>query len=91
LLQISDAYKLGVPMKPDVKNGKGELVGRGEGGLRRGRWSHDYRPYPFNGGFLPVVQVAKAVLGTGFRGGLAWKFLIRAPMRKAGRGRDREI
>lgn len=34
----------------------------------RRRWSHDYKPYPFNGGFLPVVQATKAVLGTGFRG-----------------------
>jgi sugar phosphate isomerase/epimerase len=69
LLQISDAYKLSVPLKPDVQNEKGEIIGQGEGSLRaRGRWSHDYRPYPFNGGFLPVVQVTKAVLGTGFRG-----------------------
>lgn len=26
------------------------------------------RPAPFNGGYLPVVDVAKAVLKTGFRG-----------------------
>lgn len=36
-----------------------------EKGLRpRGRWSHDFRPVPFNGGYLPVVDVAKAVLRT---------------------------
>ena len=69
LLQISHAYKLSVPMKADVENENGEVFWQGENGLRaRGRWSHDYRPYPFNGGWLPVVQVAKAVLGTGFRG-----------------------
>ena len=59
MLQISDAYK---PPKP---------IGRekDESGLRsRGQWSHDYRPYPFNGGYLPVTAVAKAVLKTGFRG-----------------------
>ena len=40
-----------------------------ESGLRpRGRWSHDCRPLPFDGGYLPVVEVTKAVLGTGFRG-----------------------
>lgn len=69
VLQISDAYKLSVPMKVDVEDEKWEVIGQSEDGLRaRGRWSHDYRPYPFNGGFLPVVQVAKAVLGTGFGG-----------------------
>ncbi len=69
LLQISDAHKLSVPLKPDVENEKGEIVGQHEQGLRaRARWSRDYRPYPFNGGYLPVVQVVKAVLGTGFRG-----------------------
>lgn len=59
LLQISDAYKPPAPMEDSVD----------EQGLRpRGRWSHDFRPYPFNGGFLPVTDVAKAVLKTGFRG-----------------------
>lgn len=39
-----------------------------ESGLRpRGRWSHDFRPVPFDGGYLPVVDVAKAVLRTGTR------------------------
>lgn len=59
LLQISDAYKMDPPLSPEPD----------ESGLRpRGRWSHDYRPLPFDGGYLPVVEVTKAVLGTGFRG-----------------------
>ena len=45
---------------------KNELDGSG---MRpRGRWSHDWRPLPFEGGYLPVVEVVKAVLQTGFRG-----------------------
>lgn len=87
VLQISDAYKLGVPMKADVKNEKGEVMGHGPGGLRaRGRWSHSYRPYPFNGGFLPVVQVAKAVLGTGFRGWFSMEVFDSGHNAKAGPG-----
>ncbi|KAL8788967.1 MAG: hypothetical protein Q9213_001376 [Squamulea squamosa] len=59
ILQISDAYKPPKPLdaEPD------------EQGLRaRGRWSSCLRPVPFDGGYLPVVDVAKAVLETGFRG-----------------------
>lgn len=59
LLQVSDAYKMSPPIenKPD------------ESGLRpRGQWSHDYRPMPYDGGYLPVVDFSKAVLATGFRG-----------------------
>ena len=57
--QISDAYKMAPPLGKDVD----------ESGLRpRGRWSHDWRPLPFQGGYLPVVDVVKAVLGTGYRG-----------------------
>lgn len=58
LLQISDAYKLSVPLSEEPD----------EDGLRpRGRWSHDYRPYPFNGGYLPIIDMARAVLQTGAR------------------------
>jgi sugar phosphate isomerase/epimerase len=58
LLQISDGYKPSTPLENKDD----------ESGLRpRGQWSHDYRPYPFNGGYLPVVDVAKAVLRTGTR------------------------
>lgn len=59
LLQISDVYKPPVPLKNETIDG-----------LRpRGRWSHDFRPYPFNGGAYTkqAVDVAKAVLGTGSR------------------------
>lgn len=63
LLQISDAYKLSTP-----------ITSEDEDGLRpRGRWSHDFRPVPFNGGYLPVVEVAKAVLRTGFRGWFSYE------------------
>lgn len=61
LLQISDAYKPPRPLKNEAIED-----------LRpRGRWSHDFRPYPFGGGQYTeqVVVVAKAVLGTGSR---AW-------------------
>lgn len=59
LLQISDAYKP-VPRPIERKD---------KGGLRpRGQWSHDFRPFPYSGGYLPVEEVAQAVLRTGFRG-----------------------
>lgn len=57
-LQISDAYRVAPPLqnKPD------------ESGLRpRGQWSHDYRPIPYDGGYLPIEDFTKAVLRTGFR------------------------
>ena len=60
--QISDAYKPSRPLSSEPD----------ESGLRpRGRWSHDLRPMLFNGGYLPVVDVVKAVLKTGFRGWLS--------------------
>lgn len=60
LLQISDAYKPrpGPIACKDTSNG-----------LRpRGQWSHDFRPFPYNGGYLPVQEVTQSVLQTGFRG-----------------------
>jgi sugar phosphate isomerase/epimerase len=58
IFQISDAYK---PTKAID-------TGVGEDGLRpRGRWSHDFRPMPYNGGYLPIMPMVKAVLDTGFR------------------------
>ncbi|KAH7193898.1 xylose isomerase-like protein [Fusarium flagelliforme] len=62
LLQISDAYKMDPPIE-DVKD---------ETGARpRSRWSHDYRPLPCNGGYLPVQDMVAAVLKTGFRSWLS--------------------
>ena len=59
ILQISDAYK---PKKPIAAK-------QDEQGLRpRGQWSMKLRPVPFDGGYLPVVDVTRAVLKTGFRG-----------------------
>lgn len=58
LLQISDAYKMDPPLQDKAD----------ENGLRpRGQWSHDYRPLPYDGGYLPVEDFTKAVLKTGFR------------------------
>ncbi|KAK4160226.1 xylose isomerase-like protein [Cladorrhinum sp. PSN259] len=57
--QISDAYKVDSPPLSDKE----------EEGLRpRGRWSHESRPLPYDGGYLPITEVATAVLATGFRG-----------------------
>jgi len=52
LLQISDAYQVPEPFAKEAN----------EQGLRpRGRWSHDFRPLPFSGGYLPIVDVTTAV------------------------------
>jgi sugar phosphate isomerase/epimerase len=64
LLQISDAYKV-----PQPFNAERDQAGL----LPRGRWSHDFRPLPYNGGYLPVVDVARAVLKTGFRGWFSYE------------------
>jgi sugar phosphate isomerase/epimerase len=64
LLQISDAYKVPQPLSAERDDA---------GLLPRGRWSHDFRPLPYNGGYLPVVDVAKAVLRTGFRGWFSYE------------------
>lgn len=64
LLQISDAYKVPQPLNSERDD---------SGLLPRGRWSHDFRPLPYSGGYLPVVDVAKAVLRTGFRGWFSYE------------------
>lgn len=70
LLQISDAYKPRQPFNAEAD----------ESGMRpRGRWSHDFRPLPYNGGYLPVVDVAKAVLRTGFRGWFSYEVFDSGP------------
>ncbi|KAF1971414.1 xylose isomerase-like protein [Bimuria novae-zelandiae CBS 107.79] len=64
LLQVSDAYQVPGPLSKEPD----------EQGLRpRGRWSHNFRPLPYNGGYLPVVDVATAVLRTGFRGWFSYE------------------
>ncbi|KIX08164.1 uncharacterized protein Z518_02820 [Rhinocladiella mackenziei CBS 650.93] len=58
-LQISDAYKMDPPLKDEPD----------ENGLRpRGQWSHDCRPLPYDGGYLPIENFTRAVLKTDFRG-----------------------
>ncbi|KAF1942698.1 3-dehydroshikimate dehydratase [Clathrospora elynae] len=64
LLQISDAYKVPQPFSAERDD---------SGLLPRGRWSHDFRPLPYNGGYLPVADVASAVLKTGFRGWFSYE------------------
>lgn len=61
-LQISDAYRVTPPLAPRPEPDD-------DTGLRpRGRWSHDYRPLPYDGGYLPITDFTRAVLETGFRG-----------------------
>ena len=79
-LQISDAYR----MQPPLKN-KAD-----KSGLRpRGQWSHDYRPLPYDGGYLPVEDFTKAVLQTGFRGWLSMEVFDSKGPEKYGDGLDR--
>ncbi|KAL8663306.1 MAG: hypothetical protein Q9202_003942 [Teloschistes flavicans] len=76
ILQISDAYRPGRPLEPEPD---------AEGLRPRGRWSMCLRPVPFDGGFLPVGDVAKAVLRTGFRGWFSMEVFDGGP---EGGGRD---
>jgi len=74
-LQLSDAYKVDPPLEDKTVDG-----------LRpRGRWSHDFRPLPYGGGYLPVEQVTKAVLKTGWRGILSVEVFDSGP---EGKGKD---
>ncbi|KAG8159651.1 hypothetical protein KVR01_010288 [Diaporthe batatas] len=68
LLQVSDAYRADPPLSPDDDDDDDNKTG-----LRpRARWSHDCRPLPYDdGGYLPVADFTRAVLGTGFRGWLS--------------------
>ncbi|KAI4732576.1 putative 4-hydroxyphenylpyruvate dioxygenase [Aureobasidium sp. EXF-12298] len=77
-LQISDAYKPKQPFSNDVD----------ESGTRpRGRWSHDFRPLPFQG-YLPVVDFTRAVLKTGFRGYFSYEVFDGG---EDGKGKDYEL
>ncbi|RAL17325.1 sugar phosphate isomerase/epimerase family protein [Aspergillus homomorphus CBS 101889] len=58
LLQVSDAYRTDPPLEDVAVDGM----------RPRARWSHDFRPLPYGGGYLPIEEVGRAVLGTGFRG-----------------------
>ncbi|KAF2645655.1 xylose isomerase-like protein [Massarina eburnea CBS 473.64] len=79
LLQISDAYMVPEPLSKEPD----------EAGLSpRGRWSHDFRPLPYNGGYLPVVDVTTAVLRTGFRGWFSYEVFDGGA---EGTGRDVDI
>ncbi|KAF2740386.1 xylose isomerase-like protein [Polyplosphaeria fusca] len=79
LLQISDAYQSPPPFSTKTD----------ESGLRpRGRWSHDFRPLPYNGGYLPVAAVTKAVLQTGFRGWFSYEVFDGGP---DGKGTDIDL
>ena len=76
IFQISDAYKPQTPLDPKPD----------DNGLRpRGRWSSCLRPVPFDGGYLPIVDVARAVLRTGFRGWFSMEVFDGGP-----RGDDRD-
>jgi sugar phosphate isomerase/epimerase len=78
LLQISDAYKVSPPLEDKVVDG-----------LRpRGQWSHDYRPMPYDGGYLPIEDVARAVLQTGFRGWFSMEIFDAGPQ---GKGKKYEM
>ncbi|KAJ9663443.1 hypothetical protein H2201_005651 [Coniosporium apollinis] len=78
-LQISDAYKPKEPLSKDVD----------ESGLRpRGRWSHDFRLPPFQGGYLPVVDVTRAVLRTGFRDWFSYEVFDSGP---DGKGKEYDL
>lgn len=58
-LQISDAYRMTPALRDEAD----------PAGLRpRGQWSHDFRPLPYDGGYLPLAPFVAAVLATGFRG-----------------------
>ncbi|KAJ5141187.1 hypothetical protein N7476_009068 [Penicillium atrosanguineum] len=75
LLQISDARKPKTPMENK----------RLDGLWPRARWSHDFRPMPYDGGYLPVEEVARAVLRTGFRGWFSMEIFDGDPDGKATR------
>ncbi|KAH8689482.1 putative 3-dehydroshikimate dehydratase [Talaromyces proteolyticus] len=78
LLQVSDAYKPAKAIENEAKDG-----------LRpRAQWSHAYRPMPYAGGYLPIEDVTKAVLKTGFRGYFSMEIFDSGP---EGKGKEHEV
>ncbi|OCK72886.1 xylose isomerase-like protein [Lepidopterella palustris CBS 459.81] len=74
ILQISDVYRVDPPLENRL----------GENGLRsRGRWSHNFRPLPYDGGHLPVAEFTRAVLKTGFRGWISIEVFDRREAQKS--------
>ncbi|KAL6908634.1 xylose isomerase-like protein [Trichoderma evansii] len=69
VLQVSDAYK----MKRPLRNTKDRA---------RSIWSHDYRPLPFGGGYLPIQDFLNSVLRTGFRSWLSVEVFDSKPKEK---------
>ena len=79
ILQISDAYRMNPPLRDE----------KDKDGLRpRGQWSHDYRPLPYDGGYLPVEDFTKAILKTGFRGYMSMEVFDRKAPQKVHRRYD---
>ena len=78
LLQISDAYRPPEPLSKET--GKSDT-------RPRKRWSQAFRPMPRTpGGYLPVVEMAKAVAKTGFNGWFSVEIFDGGP---DGKGKDK--
>lgn len=69
LLQISDAYRPSSRIEDR----------RVDGMWPRARWSFEFRPMPGGGGYLPIVEVGRAVLQTGFRGWFSMEIFDSGP------------
>ncbi|GES64297.1 3-dehydroshikimate dehydratase [Aspergillus terreus] len=78
LLQISDAYRPSSRIEDR----------RVDGMWPRARWSFDFRPMPGGGGYLPIVEVGRAVLQTGFRGWFSMEIFDSGP---EGKGKKYEM
>ncbi|KAL3471539.1 xylose isomerase-like protein [Aspergillus californicus] len=86
LLQVSDAYRLS---GPGSSGSVGPLEDRVvDGTAPRGRWSHDFRPMPYDGGYLPIEAFGRAVLKTGFRGWFSMEIFDEGV---DGKGRDVDL
>ncbi|ELR03420.1 hypothetical protein VC83_06924 [Pseudogymnoascus destructans] len=57
LLQISDAWRPKTPLSAEMN----------EDAKLKSVWNYNYRPLPFEGGYLPVIELARKVLDTGAR------------------------